>query len=322
MQIRTSLPSETTPRMLRFTYGMGISLIPRWLKTLIKRSALLVSLNASLRWKFHLLKDWWGTKVWTRTHEVITPLGFKLTSGFHPAYELMRTGRFEIDETALICRLLENVDQFVDVGANLGYYTCLALKAGRPVLAFEPQQQNLQCLFQNLQSNGWPDRAEIFPLALSDQPGLLSLYGASGPSASLVKHWAGYSSRHSRVVPVNTLDNVLAGRFPDQRLLIKIDVEGAEYRVLSGARATLTRRVKPLWIIEICLQEFHPEGRNPDFGRIFELFFENGYTAYTATAPPRLVTTEDVLNWLGGDHAGSGTFNYVFCAAEQNVFER
>ncbi len=168
-----------------------MSILPRWLKSAAKRSKTIVALNAGLRWKLHLLKDWWGTRVWTKTTEVVTPLGFKLTSGFHPAYELMRTGKFEIEETAIISKLLSQADYFIDIGANLGYYTCLALQSGKPVVAFEPQQQNLQCLFKNLIANGWRDKAEVFPLALSENPGLLTLYGASGPSASLVKNWAG-----------------------------------------------------------------------------------------------------------------------------------
>ncbi len=187
-----------------------------------------------LKWKFHLLKDFWGTRIWTKTTETVTPLGFKLTSGFHPAYRLMRIGKFEIEETAIISKLLARVDLFVDIGANLGYYTCLALQNRKPVVAFEPQQQNLECLFKNLMANGWQDKAEVFPLALGEKPELLTLYGASGPSASLVKNWAGYSSHFKKVVPVSTLDNILAGRFLGQRLFIKMDVEGAEYRVLKG----------------------------------------------------------------------------------------
>lgn len=293
-----------------------MSILPRWLKALARRSKTLVRLNASLRWKVHVLKDWWGTKVWTKTKEVVTPLGFKLTSGLHPAYELMRSGKFEIEETAIISRLLPRVDVFVDIGANLGYYTCLALLSGKPVVAFEPQQQNLQCLFQNLTANGWEDKAEVFPLALSDRPGLLTLYGASGPSASLIKNWAGYSSHFKKTVPVSTLDNVLAGRFSDQRLFIKMDVEGAEYHVLKGALLTLALSPKPIWLLEICLEEFHPEGSNPDFQQIFQLFWEHGYQAFTATENPKLVKPSEVANWVEKGHADSGTFNYVFAESE------
>ncbi|MEI6300033.1 MAG: FkbM family methyltransferase [Betaproteobacteria bacterium] len=298
-----------------------MNLFPRWFKNLLKRSSLVVALNAGVRWKFHLFKDWWGTKVWTKTSEVVTPLGFKLTSGFHPAYELMRVGKFEVEETAIISKMLSRVDQFVDIGANLGYYTCLALQKGKPVIAFEPQQQNLQCLFRNLISNGWEDRAEVFPLALSDKPGLLTLYGASGPSASLVKNWAGYSSAYHKIVPVSTLDNILAGRFQDKRLFVKMDVEGAEYQVLKGALSTLSRPIKPVWLLEICLEEFHPGGKNPDFQNIFELFFSKGYTAYTATEVPKIVSPEDVKSWVANSRTNSGTFNYVFVGAKEILLD-
>lgn len=289
-----------------------MSILPRWLKDVAKRSHTLVKANARLRWKLHVLTDWWGTKVWTKTNEVVTPLGFKLTSGLHPAYELMRNGEFEIEETVILSRLLPKIDVFIDIGANLGYYTCLALQTGKPVIAFEPQQQNLHCLFQNLIANGWENDAEIFPIALSNQPGLLTLYGASGPSASLIKNWAGYSASFKKTVPVSTLDNVISGRFFDQRLLIKIDVEGAEFNVLRGALMTLTRTPKPFWLLEICLQEFHPEGSNPDFLHIFKLFWKHGYEAYTANSTPRLIRPEEVTNWVAEGHAASGTFNYVF----------
>lgn len=294
-----------------------MSILPRWLKSLAKRSTTLVKLNSSFRWNFHVLTDWWGTKVWTKTREVVTPLGFKLISGLHPAYQLMRIGKFEVDETEIIIKVLPHVDVFVDIGANLGYYTCLALQSGKPVIAFEPQQQNLQCLFQNLTANGWGDSAEVFPLALSEYPGLLTLYGASGPSASLIKNWAGYSPRFKKVVPVSTLDNVLAGRFIGKQLFIKMDVEGAEYQVLKGALLTLSITVKPIWLLEVCLDEFHPDGKNPAFQEIFKLFWNHGYKAFTATGNPKLVTSSDVANWIEKGHADSGTFNYVFAESDE-----
>lgn len=264
------------------------------------------------RWKWHVLLDGWGAIVWTRTREVRTPLGFKLTAGFHPAYEQMRTGTFEPDETALISRLLASVDHFIDVGANLGYYTCLALQNGRGVMAIEPQARNLRSLYQNLISNGWQSGAEVMPVALSDAPGLLTLYGASGPSASLLHGWAGYSSKYSQVVAVSTLDNLIAGRFPNERLLIKIDVEGAEYGVLKGATQTLARSVPPIWLLEVCLHEFHPSGWNPDFLAVFRMFWDRGYEAWTAEAQPRLVPRDRVERWWAERKTDTGTFNYLF----------
>jgi len=293
------------------------------LKDLLKRSKTIVAVHQKVGWQVHVFRDWWGTRVWKRTTEVLTPLGFKLVSGFHPAYKLMREGKFEIEETAIISRLLAHADVFVDVGANLGYYTCLASQRGKQVVAFEPQPQNLNCLMRNVMVNGYEQQVEIFPLALSNRPGLLTLYGASGPSASLIKGWAGYSANYKQLIPVSTLDVVLNTRFVDKQLFIKIDVEGAEYQVLAGAQAVLSRARKPVWLLEVCLQEFHPSGLNPDFSKVFDLFWDKGYQAFTATEPAKLVTKQDVAAWMKTRSTNSGAFNYVFispqCSPEMAV---
>jgi FkbM family methyltransferase len=289
-----------------------MTVIPKSVRQRLKQYGWLFAFYKGMERKLHHLKDWWGTKVWKQTTEVTTPLGFKLISGFHPAYQQMRTGEFEMDETKIIKKMLASVQVFVDVGANLGYYTCLASQQGRPVLAFEPQQQNLKCLMQNLTVNGYQDTVEIFPLALSAMPGLLTLYGASGPSASLIKGWAGYSSRYSQQIPVSTLDIILGSRFEKDRIFIKIDVEGAEYQVLSGAHVTLDRKMKPIWLLEVCLEEFHPTGFNPDYQKIFDLFFDRGYLVYTATEPPTRVSRQSISNWVEQKSNRRSTFNYVF----------
>lgn len=286
------------------------------LKRQANKSMLVKSLYRWTQWKLHMLTDTWGTLVWTRTRETITPFGFKLNVGLHPAYQQMRNGTFEPEETALIVQLLQRTDRFIDVGANLGYYTCLALQNGIGVMAIEPQPRNLRILYQNLLSNGWERKAEVIPVALAVSPGLLTLYGASGPSASLLKDWAGYSSRHSQIVAASTIDNLLAGRFDGERLLVKIDVEGAELGVLQGACDTLRRSVRPVWLLEVCLHEFHPQGFNPDFLQVFQLFWDNGYEAYTAEAIPHRLPRNRVEAWWRARRTDAGTFNYVFAAPD------
>lgn len=281
-----------------------------------------------VRWRIYVLRDLWSTKIWKRTSEAITPFGFKLATRRHPAYELMRTGKFEREETRIFQHLLEWADGFIDVGANLGYYTCFALQKGKATVAFEPQEQNLECLYLNLEANGWSDAAEIIPVALSAKPGLMPLYGASGPSASLVRNWAGYSPRFRQTVPVNTMDNLLAGRFPGQRLIIKIDVEGAEFQVLQGATAMIARSPRPFWLIEICFREYHPTGINRDFLKTFELFWSRGYDCYCADESCSPVSRNDVGRWVASGVREVPTFNYVFVDqalrlnSDQSVTER
>lgn len=283
--------------------------VKRWIK---QRPALLGAYRR-VSWPVHVLIDQFSSLVWNPLREVTTPLGFKLISGRHPAYTQMRLGTFEEPETVAILRELQRSEVFVDVGANLGYYSLLALKHRKRVIAFEPQAQNLKCLFTNLEANGWSQEAEVFPMALAERPGVLTLFGASGPSASLVEGWAGYSPKFKQTVAVTTLDRILEGKYRDDRLLIKIDVEGAEFGVLRGASATLKRQPRPAWLIEICLNEYHPGG-NPNFLALFELFWSNGYQASIANGSK--IERADVERWLRNGRTDTGSFNYLFTAPD------
>lgn len=224
----------------------------------------------------------------------------------------MAESKFETTEMNILRQLIEKSDVFVDVGANIGYYTCLACSFGKKVLAFEPQHHNLLCLLSNIQTNNFTSLAEIFPMGLGETPGILTLYGASGPSASLINGWAGYSNKFKKLIPINTLDTMLSERFLSHAVSIKIDVEGAEFYVLKGAIHTLNRKIKPTWFLEICLDQFHPDALNKNFLETFQLFFDSGYDAFIADKEKTAVSIEDVKVWVKNRSTGHSEFNYVF----------
>ena len=157
----------------------------------------------------------------TRATSLEMPQGFMLKSG----NSLFGTN-YEVEVTDLIKTYLENSDGFVDIGANVGYYTCIACSMRKKVIAVEPLDLNLRYLLYNLQLNGWND-VEVFPLGLSAQPGVTQIFG-SGTGASLVTGWAGTSSAYCKTIPLSTLDIILGQRFKGKQLLIKADVEGVE----------------------------------------------------------------------------------------------
>ena len=248
----------------------------------------------------------------------MTPYGFHLygsATSIH--HEAMRKGSFEPEETDLLRRGLAVSEVFVDVGANIGFYVCLARHAGRHAVAIEPQPKNLKLLYKNLRANGYDD-VEVVQQGVSDKPGTAMLYGPSGTGASVIPGWAHQHTGYHSVISLTTLDILLESRFPGKKLLIKIDVEGAEYLVLKGAATTLARRPQPLWMMEICLEEYHPQGLNPDYLATFEKFWEHGYEARTADARQRLVEPEEVRAWFKARHAGSGVINYLFVPVGSN----
>lgn len=240
-----------------------------------------------------------------------TPYGFSLVGSTSIHHRAMQLGEFEPEETALFSQLFKETDVFVDVGANVGFYACLARSKGLHVVAVEPMAKNLAHLYQNLRANDWED-VEVFPVGLSDRSGIATLFGASSTGASLISTWAGSSPAFHRTIALSTLDILLGDRFSDQRLCIKIDVEGAEYSALLGAVNTIGMSPRPIWLIEICLSEYHPDGLNPWFAATFELFLGLGYEARTADSRDMLVTREDVSRWVREGRAQSGTINYIF----------
>ncbi len=90
---------------------------------------------------------------------------------------------------------------------------------------------------------------EIFPVALMERPDVINLYG-DGDTASVNVGWFGAKSNFVQAVAANTLDNLFAGRWIGEKLLIKIDVENAEAGVLAGGKSLMRRLPAPIWIVE------------------------------------------------------------------------
>lgn len=247
-----------------------------------------------------------------RTERLIKSYGFKNTVwGFgFTGHSAMQNGSFEQDETALLSSLLIDSDVFIDVGANIGFYCCLAKKANNHVIAFEPDAKNLNLLYKNLEINNWND-TEIYPLGLAETPGVAKLYGF-GTGASLIPNWAGVPKSLYKNIALSTLDIILSDRFVGKKTVIKIDVEGFELSVLKGAMTTLATHPNLKFIIEICLTEHYPDGINPYFYDTFELFHKFGYIARTIEDNSKIVSLEDAKLWARTAKRTFGGINFLF----------
>lgn len=218
---------------------------------------------------------------------------------------------YDIYETKIIKQYLSDSDVFLDVGANVGYYTCMAMAMGKHVISIEPLSRNLEYLYVNLKANGWQDNIEIYPVGLSSKPGLATLYGIE-QAASLIQDWAGTSTKQ-RTIPLTTLDIILSGRFDGKKMLIKVDVEGAEYDILKGAERALNTSPSPIWFIEIYLTEHHPEGINNNFSDTFDIFLSHNYKAHTIIdGNLRILSQSDISYILKSRSNKDFGCNFVF----------
>ena len=132
-------------------------------------------------------------------------------------------------------RVLRPGMTFVDVGGNKGDFALLAAKATQDrarVLCIEPEPGNVSWIRKSVARNHYAS-IEVLAVALAEADGDETLFlGPKSGWHTLVKDPS--VAIGEITVPTRTLDGVLAERGIDQVDVIKIDVEGAEDRVLAG----------------------------------------------------------------------------------------
>jgi FkbM family methyltransferase len=232
-----------------------------------------------------------------------TPDGFELAGDSLD----MASGEWERAERKVFLEQLKHVSLVVDVGANIGYYSVLAARSGKEVIAIEPLRENLDFLYANLLHNGLLN-VEVFPLALSDGSGISELFGAA-TMASLVRGWGKQVEYQREFISTTTFDRLLSHRLNAVPTFIKIDVEGFEYEVLMGAKTILAQEPKPIWMVEIFRQhESIPGGLNKRFGHIFRLFWDHGYKSMAIGE--QVTEVQDVETWENRPE-----YNFLFSAS-------
>lgn len=161
--------------------------------------------------------------------------------------ELELHGSWEPAITAILRRHVPRDGVFVDVGANIGYYALLASAwvgdAGR-VVAFEPLAETFARLLRHIEING---AKNIVPLRLA-------CAASAGTRRMLSFADSGWShlsigGTEGEQVEATTVDDTVESLDLARVDVIKIDVEGADFDVLRGARRTL-ERFRPTVLME------------------------------------------------------------------------
>lgn len=130
--------------------------------------------------------------------------------------------------TKYISERVPTGSNFVDIGANTGYYTLWAAAHGCNVMAFEPNPYIAHMLRKSINFNGF--YADVMTWAISDSNGDHDFYIPEGHSgAASLYHKIG----NKQTVPMRTFDSsFLAEEGSD--VYVKIDAEGAEPQIWKG----------------------------------------------------------------------------------------
>ena len=182
-------------------------------------------------------------------------------------------GMYEYEKQQEFIRTVKSGDVVYDVGANVGFYTLLAATLAGPsgrVYAFEPLPRNLTLLKRHVQMNQLTN-VQVMEGAVSDKSGTARF------STGEIPEMTHLSPEGQIDVQTFQLDELISsGRLPPPRVM-KVDVEGAEADVLSGARELLQRH-KPILLLATHGSEVHR--------KCCDMLRELGYTLYPLDDKP------------------------------------
>jgi FkbM family methyltransferase len=150
-------------------------------------------------------------------------------------------------------------DVVLDCGANVGVFVREALNAGaKTIVAIEPAPENIESLKRNFAPEIAEGRVIVYPKGVWDKDDMLTLHVDHDNSAadSFVMHPEGATESKEKL-PLTTIDKIVAELKLDKVDFIKMDIEGAEPKALTGGRETLARW-KPRLSVSVYHAPDHP----------------------------------------------------------------
>ena len=155
--------------------------------------------------------------------------------------------KFEKYETALMESQINKDGVFVDVGANIGYYTLLMAKICKKVYAIEPDAECFEILKKNIEENKLKN-VMLLNIAASNKKEKKYLVKDKNNQGN-----SRIDDKNGEIVLMDTLDNILKN---EQKIsLIKIDTQGWEAQVIEGAKKIL-KRDEPTLFLEYTPSEY------------------------------------------------------------------
>lgn len=242
--------------------------------------------------------------------------GSMMTIILPSATDIYLTGGKSHDSEIRLARfLIRNVAEgshFLDIGAHYGYFSLIASEltgAKGKVLALEPARKSGAVLQQNCKDRS---NITIIPKAISDQigeisfyefPNLFSEYNAINIDQFRDEKWFADFNPVKTTVPTTTVNEITAKDF--KPTMIKIDVEGAELKVIEGGM-DFFRNHSPV----IAMEYLAPARGNTEHRKALELLRQTGYQTYVLDQEGVLQQTRDIEQHL--EKSGLESDNIIF----------
>jgi FkbM family methyltransferase len=214
-----------------------------------------------------------------RRRVIETPQGrFFIDPASNFGCALLSRREFEPGMIAVLRRFLGKGDAFVDLGANEGYFSCIASKLvgeSGQVISIEPQSRLQSVIFRNMQENQAFNIA-VLQCAVADGVGMatLSLTPDMNPGGSGLFRSTKYKTP-TESIPQTTLARILSLIKLETIKLLKMDIESFEYEAILGSKELFhSGRIKNIAL------ELHPsilQRRGKSSDEILAFLKECGY---------------------------------------------
>jgi FkbM family methyltransferase len=198
-------------------------------------------------------------------------------------------GVWEPEITEIVRERLRPGDTFIDLGANVGYYTLLGARLIGPrgrVVGIEPSPSLFELLQVNLARNDVRN-VRLVQKAVAPEPGEIALFRGSKGNVGTTTTRPRVELELEARVAADTLMAILERRETQSARLAKIDVEGAEIAILRDVLAHL-EAFSPQFEIIV---EIDPS----NVGEANELFREFVERGFTVLEVPNAYNTRDFL---------------------------
>ena len=172
-------------------------------------------------------------------------------------YRCFAYGSWEPELIQLVSKTVRSGFTVIDIGAHIGYYSLLFSRLVGPtghVIAFEPVPRNFEFLCENIKLNNCTN-VETQNRAVLDHYQRIRIEISESDPLPVGVSFVNPEDKGDTLVEAVSLDDVLLRR-PGRVDLLKVDAEGAEGKVLDGARS-LIERDHPVIMMEV----HHFDGR-------------------------------------------------------------
>ncbi len=189
----------------------------------------------------HAVRRWVYDRFYDGTVVVRRGLRFRLHMSDHLSRCLFVEGEYGGNVRRVLQQVAPCFQTFVDCGANIGAITIpVSREFAGHAIAIEPVTKNFRLLAENLELNALGSRVHALQVALGDQPGSQVIYlSVSNSGDHRIAPPVG-EDRPREQVRVETLDAVVFGDTAAcPPFLVKVDVQGYECKLLTGAHSVL-----------------------------------------------------------------------------------